>query len=381
MSAKRIAVMMGANCGHYNQIMRGIVHYSLAHGPWEFFVQFPGLSALAVRDWQIDGVIIPLRDHDYVRIFRERNIPIVNTSGMLREPGVPTVRVDDLEAGRQGGEHLVARGYKRYGFLGFDGFDFSETRRKGFEEVVQGAGYTCSAYEPDPALKSEWTWDRQEADIARWLSTLERPVAVMAANDDRAWHVAEACRRIGARVPEDVAIVGVDNDDLRCEFTSPPLSSVAVPAEKIGYEAAAMLDRLMRGQPATERPLLIRPQGVVARRSTDFADAGDEDVLKAFRAVRQQHGRVLTPRDVAAEVGVPLRDLERKFRERLGRSLEAEAVLARVERAGRILAETDLSLPHVAKASGFPTSAALRVALRRVTGLTPVAFRERYRMR
>jgi LacI family transcriptional regulator len=289
--------------------------------------------------------------------------------------------VDDLEVGRLGAEHLLARGYKRFGFLGFEGLDFSDVRREGFEETVRAAGGTLATYEPDPALRNDWTWDRQEADVARWLATLQRPVAIMAANDDRAWHAAEACRRIGLRVPEEVAIVGVDNDDLRCEFSIPPLSSVAVPAEQIGYEAAALLDRVIRGQSAPERPVLIQPQGVVARRSTNFVDVGDEAVLRAFRTIHAWNDRSLTPQDVAEEVGLTVRELERRFRKRLGRSLEAEAVRARVERAGRMLAETDLNLLRVAHASGFTTAAALRTALRRETGLTPVAFRERFRLR
>jgi LacI family transcriptional regulator len=381
MAVRKIAVMIGPGSGHNSGVMRGIIHYAVAHGPWEFYVQFPGLSIIAVRDWQVDGIIVPLRSEEHAQVFRNRGVPTVNCSGGLRDPGVPTVRPDDREAGRLGGEHLLDRGFRHFAFCGFPEFDFSEVRREGFEAAVRAAGYESATYVADPTIRTEWTWDSQENDIARWLRTLPRPVGIMASMDERAWHVAEACRRAGLRVPEDVAIVGVDNDELRCEFSNPPLSSVAVPAERIGYESAAMLDRLMDGQPTPAEPVRVRPQGVVVRRSSDVLAVDDVQVGSAFAFIRGHIGEPYKPGDVIREVGADRRDLQRRFRERLGRTLEEEILRARIQRAERILSETDLELVQVAGASGFRTTARLREALRRETGLGPTEYREKYRMR
>jgi LacI family transcriptional regulator len=378
---RRIAVMMGAGSGYANGVMRGIAHYAIAYGPWEFYVQVPGLSIVAMREWQMDGVIVPLRNEEYARVFRDRGIPVVNCSGMLKNPGVPTVRVNDAAAGRIAAQHLLERGFTRFGFAGFPGFDFSDVRREGFEEVVRKAGHESFGYEADPSLRTEWTWDRQEEDLARWLATLPKPIGIMGCNDERAWHVAEACRRIGIKVPEEVAIIGVDNDELRCEFSSPPLSSVAVPTERFGYESAALLDRLMNGKPAPAEPILIQPQGVVVRKSSDILAVDDEELTRAFRCIRDHNGRPFDGRTIAREVGAKAEDLDRRFRERLGRTLDEEIRRARVERARRMLAETDLGLLHVAKAAGFGTPDRLRTALRRETGLAPAAYREKFRLR
>jgi LacI family transcriptional regulator len=193
--------------------------------------------------------------------------------------------------------------------------------------------------------------------------------------------VAEACRRVGLRVPEDVAIVGVDNDELRCEFTNPPLSSVAIPTERIGYEAAALLDRLMDGGQPPAAPVLVQPQGVVVRRSTDMLAVDDDQVARAFRFIRQHSGEPFAVRDILREVGAERRDLDARFRKALNRSLEEEILRSRLQQAERILSETDLELTQVARASGFGTLARLREALRRQTGLGPTEYRGKFRLR
>ena len=381
MPTRRIAVMVGAGSGWGNGILRGIVHYAVAHGPWEFCVEFPGLSVVAVRDWQVDGIIVPVRGEEYARLFRERPVPVVNVCGIVGEPGLPTVRVDDMAAGRLGAEHLLERGFRHYAFCGFADFNFSDRRREGFGETVRKAGHDVSVYVHDPPLKTEWSWDRQEMDLARWVASLAGPVGIMASNDERAWHLTEACRRVGVRVPEEAAIIGVDNDELRCEFSSPPTSSVAVPAERIGFEAAAMLDRLIQGGPAPREPVLIRPQGVVARRSTDVVAVDDPEVVRAFHFIRDHAGEPFEVDDLVKEVGTPRQELEERFRTNLGHTVEAEIHRARVRRAERILSDTDLAIPAAAAASGFRSPAHFSSAFRRLTGLSPSEYRQRFRLR
>ena len=174
MSLRKIAVMIGPGHGFNMGVLRGIARYASAHGPWEFLAQFPGLSILAVRDWKVDGVIVPLRSEEHAQVFRNRNVPVVNCSGALKDPGVPTVRPDDREAGRLGAEHLLERGFKHLAYCGFPEYDFSEVRRQGFEATVRKAGLEPIVYQADPAIRTEWTWDRQELDLAQWLKGCPR---------------------------------------------------------------------------------------------------------------------------------------------------------------------------------------------------------------
>jgi len=381
MPVRRVAVMMSGGSGYFASVMRGVSHYAIAHGPWEFVTQVPGLSVIAVREWEVDGIIVPLRNAEYARLFRERGIPTVNCSGVLENSGLPSVHVDDRVAGQMAAAHLVELGFTRFGYCGYPDFHFAGVRGEGFAEVLRERGFDVRFHQADPALKLEWTWDRQEEDLARWLKTLDRPIGIMACNDERAWQLAEAARRVGIRVPEEAALIGVDNDELRCEFSTPPLSAVAVPAERIGYEAAAMLDRLMEGQPADLAPVLVRPRGIVARRSTDVLAFDDAAVVKAFRFIRENIAQPFEPEDVVREVGDGRQSLDAKFRDHFGRSLEDEIACERVRRAERILAETDLELPQVARASGFRTATNFTALFRRQTGLTPGAYREKFRAR
>jgi LacI family transcriptional regulator len=381
MASRKIAVLVGPGHGFNMGVLRGISQYAAATGPWEFLSQSPGLSFLAVREWTVDGVIVPLRSEEHAQIFRNRGVPTVNCSGALRDPGVPTVRPDDREAGRLGAQHLMERGFRNLAYCGFQEYDFSEIRRQGFEEAVQRAGLEPIVFRADPAIRNEWTWDRQQMDIARWLKTLPLPAGVMASMDERSWHVADACNRAGLRVPQDVAIVGVDNDQVRCEFTNPPLSSVAVSAERIGYESAAMLGRLMSGTAPPPGPVLVKPEGVVVRASSDTLVAGDEAVVRAFRFVHDHASDPGAFEEAVREAGAERRDLSERFRRCLGRTLEEELLRARVGRAERLLVETDLDLAQVAQASGFITLARLRDALRRRTGFGPSEYRDRHRLR
>jgi LacI family transcriptional regulator len=381
MGLRKVAVMIGPGPGWNSGVLRGISHYAVAHGPWEFNVESPGLSLDTVREWKVDGIIVPLRNEEHAKVFRDRGVPTVNCSGALRDPGVPTVRPDDVAVGRLGASHLLERGLKHFGYAGFPFIDFSEQRRRGFEEAIRKAGFNPRVYEADPAVKADWTWDVQENDLARWLKGLPHPVGIMASMDERAWHVAEACRRVGLKVPEEVAILGVDNDELRCEFTTPPLSSVAIPTERVGFEAAALLDRLMDGADPPTHPVLVQPQGVVLRRSTDVVAVEDAEVARAFRFIRENVGRPYSAADVAHEVGAPRRRLDDQFRQALGRTLEEEIVRARLHRVQRILADTDMELAAVVEATGFRTVARLREALRQETGLGPTEYRQKFRLR
>jgi LacI family transcriptional regulator, galactose operon repressor len=193
--------------------------------------------------------------------------------------------------------------------------------------------------------------------------------------------VSEFCRQLGFRVPDEVAIVGVDDDDLLCELSRPSLSSVALPGERIGYEAAVLLDRWLRGLRPPKKVVVLPPVGVVVRQSSDLMAVPDPQVSAALRFIREQADRPLHVQDVLREVPMARRALERRFRKWLQRSISEEIRRIHLERSRQLLSQTDLPLSAVATQSGFTDGRQLSVVFRRETGLTPSAFRRRFRLR
>jgi LacI family transcriptional regulator, galactose operon repressor len=209
---------------------------------------------------------------------------------------------------------------------------------------------------------------------------LPKPVGLMACNDDRGRGVLEACRLAGVRVPEDVAVIGVDNDELFCELADPPLSSVALNTEHGGYRTAHLLDQLMQQKIRTPQRLIVEPTEVVARRSTDVKAFDGREVVTALSFIHRNRARDFTVNDVAHAVGVSRRNLEVKFRKSVGRTILTEIQRIRLDHAKRMLRETDLSIPQIAESSGYNSASYLTQVFRKETGASPVKYRASFRV-
>ncbi len=275
-------------------------------------------------------------------------------------------------------EHLLERDFRHYAYVGAAGRVWSGRRQEGFCERVREAGFEPRVYRL-PRSRRAAAWEREQPVLSGWLAALPRPVGVMASNDDRGREVLEACREAGLRVPEEVAVVGVDDDELLCELADPPLSSVALNAEAGGYRAAALLDGMMRGQSREPRRLLVEPVHVVGRRSTDIVALGDAEVAAALHFIQDHATESIGVSDIVEAVVISRRALELRFRRAIGRTLHAEIRRVRLERAGRLLVETDLPITRVAKASGFGRASYLAQAFRQAFGATPARYRRRMR--
>jgi LacI family transcriptional regulator len=308
---------------------------------------------------------------------------LVNITSTLSRLRAPLVDVDHLRVGQLAAEHFLERGYVNFGYFGSKWTGFSKRRERGFRESLAKAGHALSScyadYLPRPPLGSSWkSVDRQVRD---WLLALEKPAAILASNDVPARHLAEMCRVLELCVPEQVALLGVDNDEVECLLCHPPLSSVVNPAEQIGYEAARLLDRLMSGRQPPRKPIYVRPTHVVTRLSTDIIAVPDPDVSKAAAFIRDHAAENIGAADVVTALNVARRRLERRFRACLGRTILDEIQRVRVERAKHLLAETDLPMPVIASRSGFSTPQRLAAVFRRATGHSPVLYRRRMRLR
>ncbi len=307
---------MGHDSSCCRDIIRGIRAYARTKN-WVFHNAPSEPEILPpCRKWKPHGVVAYLSTREMARRLLKINNPLVDIACVFSDLGIPAVDVNHLAVGRLAAEYLLERGFRRFGFYGNSWAYCVTLREAGFRERVAESGYAvvschtdCLPYMPRPS-----SWKTIDPRVQKWLTKLPKPVAILASNNAPGRDLADICRLLGLRVPEDVAIIGVDNDDLECELASPPLSSVAIPSLQIGCEAARLLDRLMAGEPPPAAPIFLPPIGVVTRPSTDILMIEDRDVAAALSFIRLHAGEEINVKAVSQAVAVGRRTLEAKFR-------------------------------------------------------------------
>ncbi|MBM3753380.1 MAG: helix-turn-helix domain-containing protein [Acidobacteria bacterium] len=366
-------------------LRRGIVEYAHAHGPWIFHEEAPAyLQSLSPKQrlrnmggWNAHGVIALQSRLAEVEPLKVPRVVAVET----RRLGASICQVvsADLDIGRMGARTLTGLGLRHFAFCGLQGLQFSDDREAGFREGVKRAGYETVVYSSSRQNLGQ-SWYVELKQLARWLAGLPKPVGLMACNDDRARMVAEACQMRGIRVPDEVAILGVDNDEQVCRSASPPLSSIALATERGGYEAAALLASLMAGEKPPAKVVTVQPAHVVPRQSTDILAIEDPNMIRALRFVRENSNRNLRVTDLVAAAGISRRALQDRFIKELGRTPTEEMHRCRVDRIGRLLVETNMTIGEIAVACGFEVDAHVARFFSRRTGMTPLAYRKKMRI-
>ncbi len=378
----RIGLVFSYSMEYCRGVLRGIKQYAETKRHWIFTPIDLELTELELlRAVHPAGLITFAVNDSLAETLLQLHRPMINVSANLPHLPIPRVGVDNVQIGRLAATYLVNQGFRHFAFVGHPNYPFSIQREAGFQEKIESMGHTMARYHEHGSLPFDprgrlWALDKA---LGRWVLALPKPVAVFACNDIWGLQLSEACRQANLRVPEDVAMVGVDNDDLLCELARPSLSSVAVPSERVGYEAAALLDRLLARAKPPKQPLLLPPLGIVVRRSSDVLALGDADVASAVRFIREHGHLPIRVEDVLREVSVSRRSLERRFRQILNRGLWQEIRRVHLERAQSLLADTELAMPEVAERAGFSDAKHLSVVFRQETGLTPTAYRRQYR--
>jgi LacI family transcriptional regulator len=358
-------------------LLRGIADYARHHGRWAIHWEPGGLEKAwpRIRSLNADGVI--LRDTEAVDEVMAYGLPLVVVGHSRKKiPGVPNLVSDSSNTGRLGAEHLLHCGLKYFAFCGIAGMPWSEERGAAFQKRIADDGYEVDFYAPLPSVSGGW--QDEQKHLAVWLGSLPKPVGLMACNDDRGQQVVETCKAIGLGVPDQVAVLGADNDELVCELSDPPMTSVAINFTRAGYESARMLDRLMRPRKVREACILAPATYVVTRQSTDILAVDDPAVGLALRFIRN-HGTVpLGVAEVVKASGLSRRVLELRFRRVLGRSLLPEIRRVRVNQICRLLAETNQPISQVALALGFEGVEHFARYFRREMQMTPLAYRRKF---
>lgn len=329
------------------------------------------------RRWGGDGVIASLRDRSMARHLRQSGLPAVDVSiTMPKEQWLGRVATDDASRARMAFEHLRERGIERFACYAPPIGRYPDRRGKEFARVVGDAGYECHVYTTAPSREgSGLLADHRRASA--WLAKLPKPVGVFASDAYPARQLAEVCQRSEVRVPDDVALVAGDTDELLCHVARPQITSLQLACHRIGSEACAMLERLMDGANVDPRPMLVPPVRVLQRHSTDMLAIADEEVAEILRVIRDRATKGLEVRDLLEEFPMSRRGLEVKFRRLVGRSPGAEIRRVRLGQAQKLLLSTEQSIDSIARAVGLSGGPALSHAFRKHLGVTPGQLRER----
>jgi len=387
MKPYRVALLIEEDREIGRSLLRGIAQYSRTHGSWTFYREVPFYERLSyaeriqrIKDWQADGII--MREQGRVDApLLELGIPAIysgHRSGPA--PGIPNILGDDQQIGSMAADYLIGKGFRYFGFCGFKNVWWSEDRGRFFAEHLRAKGFDVHVYSSPPGRKSP-SWAEEPDLMADWIKTLPWPCAIFACTDDRCRQLAEACKRAGAKVPEEVALLGVDNDELVCDFASPPLSSIMLNAEKAGYDAAAVLHRMMQGETVGGITIPIPAPRVVTRQSTDIVAIDDPIVAHALNHIREHFRKGITVVEIARATGVSRRVLEIHFRKSMDRSVYEEVLRLRMNHAGVLLMETNLSVAQIAEALNYDEIKYFSRGFRKVIGTSPLAYRKQHSIR
>ena len=378
---RHVALLIETAGSYGRGLLAGVARYNREHGGWStYFRPRPVSEPIPnwLAKWKGDGILARIDSKEVADFILERGIPTVNLRLNVPALPIPYVGLNHGEVGELAATHLRDRGFRSYGFCGrprgvHPGLDERGDR---FKESVTKAGFPFSSFQ---AKKQEGVlgWEREQQQIVEWLDTLPKPVAILASNDERGLEVLDACRRRGLKVPDDVAVVGVDNDEPLCELAIPPSPASTPTPMQIGYEAAQVLDQLMAGKKKVPLVHLLSPRGIIVRRSSDTLASEDQDVNDALHFIRDRFAKNIGVTDVLAHVGVSRGVLQQKMKKIIGRTVHQEIERVRLTRAQELLAMGHLSIKQVAREVGFSSPQYLTRVFRSVVGETPAKYRSR----
>jgi len=371
--AFRVGLLIHSPDNSGNQLLDGIVQYVRLNPHWNAEYTAWWRPKRLTDFLGLDGIIIRPSQNLPIRLVADLSIPVVDVSSSHRKLShIPRVGVDNIAVGQVGARHFLDRGHKNLAFVGRTKLVFARHRSQGFEQVAKDAGASVFSFTSAGRL-SGWSRESVLEPIAQWLKTLPKPLGVMADSDNTARLVLEACRG-HLRVPEEVAVVGVDNDDHLCELSTPALSSIALDLQRVGFRAASLLEELMNRRKVAKDPIYLPPGELHVRRSSDVFAVQDEVVAKAMRYIQDNAHEGLTVRNICRHVMTAPRSLELRFRQAIGRSPREEIRLARIRLAKKLLS-TPISIASVAAKVGFSSQSRFGFLFKQDTGVSPLAYR------
>lgn len=382
----KVALLIESSRTYGRGVLRGVAKYAHVHGHWSCFIEerelHSGIPAW-LKNWKGHGIIARIEDRKMATALTKTGLPIVDVLGNARFPNIPSFDTDARAVAKLTIDFFLNAGFQHFGFCGYQKIPFSERREAAYSAYLAEKGKKVLVFAP-PLPKGSHSHIQAierhgldlELSIAQWLENRPRPLALFACNDVCAQQVLNACRENGIRVPEEVAVMGVDNDDLLCSLCEPPLTSIEPDTEQLGYQAAELLDQMMQGRRPANELTLIPPVRIVERASTDVLAIEDPITVQAVRFIRDHMGSGIATKDVLKHVNRSRTDIEQRFLRWLGCSVHSEILRLRMERVCELLRLTDLNLEQIATRAGFATSAHLCRLFQHHFRQTPTAYRK-----
>jgi LacI family transcriptional regulator len=356
---KRVALIYDARHDYDLQVMGGVAAYIHEGADFNIYFEREALKDQRLpdlRSWNGDGIIANF-DHPSVAAAVARSkLPAVGFGSGFgwRLPSIPYFFTNNKMVAEMSADHLLARGFRHFAFCGYarnpiNGW--SEEREQAFVAYLNKRGFSCAVY-VDP-YKTTQHWASVQRSLAEWLKSIPKPVGILAANDNRAHHVLEACHEFDLRVPEDVALIGVNHEELLCRLSNPTLTSIEHGTKRMGYEAAALLDRLMRGKTSRQRRFVIDPVAIVPRQSTDVLAVEDATAVKAMAFIKEHATDGIKVSNIVTALGVSRSGLETRFARALGYTPHTAIRRIQLDAARRLISDTNLPLKQIAANTGF----------------------------
>lgn len=344
---KKIVLLIETSREFGRQLINGIARYSRINGPWSFYKEQTGLKSSIHRltSWKPDGII--MRNSMIKKELLKLKIPtILALHDPSSHPKLPVIKTNSQAIAKMASEHFIEKGFKNFAFCGFDIFEWSNERKLFFTKYNNEAGFTTHLYDSSKKNISQ-DWEVEQRHVIEWLKSIPKPVALMACNDDRGQHILEVCKLIGLKVPDDVSVIGVDNDPMICEIGDPPLTSIALDVESAGFNSAKLLNDLISGTKMNGQQIIVSPTHIVQRQSSDIFAVNDLEITKALKFIRENARSKIYVKDVVNSTCLSRRILEKRFRDILHRSIYDEIRRRRVDLITKFLIETDLPISEI----------------------------------
>jgi LacI family transcriptional regulator len=366
-------------------LLRGISRYSRDHGPWSFcrmplfYRETMGTDGILqwAKEWGAHGIIGQLYNDSEVEKFVQAGIPVIAQDFKERFKEIPNITGNYHETGKIGAEYFLKKGFKHFAFYGFKNIVWSRERAEGYEKRLQEAGYEVHYFEHRKS-RSRDLWYYKPSSLSRWLKALPKPIALMTCDDNQGQHITEACRHAGIRIPEEVAVLGVDNDEMLCTFSDPPLSSISLDTEKGGYETARLIEQLIKHGNHDFYDIIVKPTQVVTRQSTNIYATNDKYIATALRYIHQNVDKNLNVEQVLEQVPLSRRSLEKRFQQITGYPVYEYIYSLRIEKFTQKLLETDMTIFEIALDLGLNDSKNIARQFKQIKGCTPVEYRKKY---
>ncbi|MFO0883849.1 MAG: XylR family transcriptional regulator [Pirellulales bacterium] len=372
-----VALLVETSNAYARGVLEGIMAYVRERQHWSIYLpeQRRGDTPPAwLAKWKGDGIIARIENDETARIITQTGLPVIDVSAARQLASVPWVETDDAVIAKLAAGHLLERGFNNLAYCGDARFNWSRWRCEGFCEELARHGKQCTIY---PASETSLPWDEEVERLCDWLKGLPRPVGIFACYDIRAQQLLDACRELSIAVPEEIAVLGVDNDRLLCELCTPPLSSIIPDTFRTGYLAAELLDHRLQGKEVPAAGRFIPPLGIATRESTDILAIDDPMVARALRFIRENACTGINVADVVKAVNVSRRVIESRFEKAIGRSPHSEITRLKIQRAQELLRTTDLTLAKIAQRCGFAHVEYFSACFKQHMQESPRSYRQR----